>query len=135
MKLVAQLQSKKSCDEIFKRVKMVKIEIEIEVVVDNHYPSSHLCVPLVEDQDGYVWEGTPYIAINEQQISELALLFSISFEAAKEIIIAHELGHYALFKQGKDYTNEEAAWAAAPQTSVCPTLVYEIKEYCLKTYS
>jgi hypothetical protein len=118
-------------------VKMVKIEIEIEieVVVDNLYPSSHLCIPLVYDEEGYPWEGIPYIALNEKQLAFLAAKFDISLAIAREIVIAHELGHYDLFKQGKDYTNEEAAWAAAPQTSLCPIIIEKIKEYCLKTYS
>ena len=109
--------------------------MQLDIIIDDSYPSSSLVFPLIYDEDGYPWEGTPYIALNEQQLRFLAARFDISLAEAKEVIIAHELGHYSLFLKGEDYTNEVRAWEHAPQTSLPIEVVQEIKEYCLRTYS
>lgn len=44
--------------------------------------------------NSYSWEGTPYIALNEQQLLHLATRFDISLAKAKEVVVARELGLY-----------------------------------------
>jgi hypothetical protein len=107
----------------------------LEVIIDNSYPSSHLYFPIYTDEEGYDWQDTPLIILNSNQIEEFSIIFNISLEEAREIIISHELGHYLAWKENLDYKNEELAWQLAPPTNLSNLITEEIKIFCLKSYS
>lgn len=106
---------------------MIKIEI------DNAYPSSSMVFETWTDDDGYDWEQ-PYIALNESQIVDFSTRFGISSDEAKEIIVAHEMGHCKAWELSQNYKDEELAWNLAPEVSLPNEKVAEIREYCLKSY-